>query len=235
MKDFHFQSSNSIWFSGHLGLGDTLICAGIIRHLANMYDLVVVPAKPNNVESVSYLFHDDPRIIVRYVLDDDDAHFIMNEVWKGHKLVIGQWGQGFNGSEFDRSFYAQAGLDFDVRWTGFALKREKEQEIQNFYEPPYVFVHQDKKRGFLIEFGRIPSILTVVQPNKVLSNNLFAYVPAILGATEIHVINSSFALMVDSLPDSWWPGGKVPPLYLHTYARPGGEMPIFRKQWIKLD
>lgn len=220
----------------HQGMGDHLIICGLVRHLAKEYDLVVVPAKANNYESVGYMYRDLPNVVVRYVLDDQDQSFFFNSVWKGEKLVLGNGGEGgFVGSRFDQEFYRQANLSFQLRWDYFHFVREPSQEINlNMFssEPEYIFVHQDKDRGFRIADLQIRAqnlnfkLPEIVEPDRNVSRNLFAWLPAILNASQIHCINSSFAILIDSLPRI--EGQK---LFLHAYARSISETPTFRHDW----
>lgn len=225
----------NICISFHLGCGDALICNGLIRHYAKLYDLVVVMAKPNNFETVAYMLRDLGNVVVRYVVDDEGASVFRDQVWKGEKLVLGNGGEGgFVGARFDQEFYRQANLSFQLRWDYFHFVREPSQEINlNMFscEPEYAFVHQDKDRGFRIADLQIRAqnqgfkLPEIVEPDRNVSRNLFAWLPAILNASQIHCINSSFALLVDSLPRI-----EGQQLFLHAYARKG-ETPTFRHDW----
>lgn len=227
---------NNICVRYNLGMGDTLICSGLIRQLAKTCDLVVVMSKPGNYESTAYLFHDLPNVVVRYVVDDEGASLFFNEVWKGKKLLLGCGGNGnFDESHFDQEFYRQAEMSFQLRWDNFHVQRESCQEVNlNMFsaEPEFIFVHQDVERGFRIEENQIRlqnrgfKLPEIVKPDKRHSNNLFAWIPALMNASQIHCINSSFALLVDSLPRV--EGQK---LFLHQYARTIGQMPTLRYDW----
>lgn len=222
---------NNICLHVHQGCGDHLILNGLVRHLAKIYDLVVVPAKTNNFESVAYMYRDLSNVVVRYVLDDNDQTFFFNEVWKGKKLALGNGGEGgFIGARFDTEFYRQADLSFQLRWDYFHFERDTSQEVNiNLFtsEPTFAFIHEDGIRNMPIRMDLLPNI-EHVRPDVMYSRNIFAWVPLLVNATEIHCINSSFAILVDSMERV--PGQK---LYLHAYARVG-ETPTFRYDWIIL-
>lgn len=210
-------------------MGDLIICTGLIRHLAKVYDMVVIPVKYHNLQSSNYLFHDLPNVFIRAVEDDEDADQFCNNVFKGEKLYLGHFNQPFDAQKFDAEFYRQANLSFDLRWSGFHVERKKEMEVELPLSTPgkFAFVHEDLARGYAIRDDLID--WEEYHPHPSVSLNLFAYIPVLQAATEVHCINSSFALLVDSidLPQN-------PKLFLHLYSRPGGEVPTFRKEWVRL-
>jgi hypothetical protein len=120
---------------------------------------------------------------------------------------------------FDHNFYHQAGVDFECRWTSFSAPRdiEKEEELfrlLNCGEAPYLFVHEDERRKFVINRKLLPGGLRIIEPTADHTiYNLIDYRKVIEHACEIHVIESSFAAYIESLTSTG-------PLFAHRYARP---------------
>ena len=50
------------FFMPHLGLGDHIICNGILRKLRESYDIVHMPVKNHNLLNVQDMFKDDTGI-----------------------------------------------------------------------------------------------------------------------------------------------------------------------------
>lgn len=228
----------------NLGLGDMIITNPIIRHYATQNDLVCVPVKYHNVASVTYMLRDLLNVVIRPVEDHDEAMMFAERVWKGEKLLLGPHGGHFESNKFDQEFYRQAGLPFSHRWDLWNCVRDEQAE-SNIWNEGYIegkiedweadgldwgFVHQDHTRGFSIDPKFVPCWPRAIEPNwpQATSENLFAWWAVIEMAHEVHCINSSFALFIDSIALP-----KNPKLYLHLYARPDGEVPTFRKDWIK--
>lgn len=223
--------TKSIYIYHHLGLGDSIICSGIVRQLAKEYDLICVPCKYHNLESINYLYHDLEQVAVRAVVDDEEATMFGNQVWKGEKLYLGVHGEPpFFAERFDQEFYRQAGMSMQLRWDNFFVKREPAMEapvLAKYEEKPFCqFTHDDPERGFVIQGKSHKGF----QPDRSITGNIFAYIPVLERVDFINCINSSFALLVDSiaLPQN-------PKLFLHAYARPSGEMPILLKPWTILN
>lgn len=204
----------------HLGLGDALICNGLFRALARTHNTISIPAKPHNVASVAWMLSDVANITVFPIVDDGFMEVLRNA--DEPKLGLGYYAsEPFDRTIFDQEFYRQAGVAFSERWDGWALP-----QVENDWSKPgeFSFIHQDVDRGYVINKDKLPAIPSFVPlPN----GNLFLHMPALQAATEIHCINSVFAILADSVPL------KATKLVLHAYAR-DGELPTFRKSWTVL-
>lgn len=211
---------------GHLGLGDMLIINGLVRHFAAFEPnrFIHVLCKAHNVPTVECMFSDLETVEVKSVKDDLEADKCAQEFEDdGIAEILRLSGSG---DGFDKQFYDCAGVPFEERWTRFRWGTGR-----GYIEPPlkpYSFVHEDAERGFRIDYARVGSwIPLIVRPNRVLGDgNLFAWTHVLDQAREIHCIPSAFSVLVDSIPLAG--DGD---LYLHKYARPGGELPTYRKNW----
>ena len=63
----------------HLGLGDHIICNGMVRHYKEIYGKVTVFCKPHNYENVKYMYRDDEDITVLPVGEDWDVNVYIFE------------------------------------------------------------------------------------------------------------------------------------------------------------
>jgi hypothetical protein len=76
-----------------------------------------------------------------------------------------------------------------------------------------IYLHEDKNREFVINRKRIDSKLKIVEPVTGLSQfSLFDYRKVLEEASEIHLIESSFAAFAESID-------LTQKLYAHRYAR----------------
>lgn len=218
----------SIVIRGHLGLGDHLICNGLVRVYAEQYDRVIVPCKRHNEPSVRQMFLDNPKIQPLPVDDDAEADKVSGLLEEtGSDLIkLGMFGERpFDITRFDSEMYRQAGVPFIKRWNRFEFKLPEDP-----VDPPlcdYAFVHDDPSRGFRIDVRRL-SKMKIIKPSHV--GTIFHWLPTIFGAKEISCVDSCFAILVDSLTLHDF---KVP-LLLHLYAR-RDKPPHYRKQWEVLE
>jgi hypothetical protein len=200
--DDAMTSGEEILFLGHLGLGDHLICGPIVRSLAKEYSTVAVLCKTHNLHTVSFFFRDVSNIECFSVADDDEAIAAKEAVCKEDMTVVGLgvWSdKPFDRVHWDKSFYDQAGMDFQDRWSQFTCVRQPSRELE-VPEEPYCLIHEDKKRGYLIDRKRLPKLPIVeITPEK--TANLFDWWGLVESATELHLMESCVAILADSLPE----------------------------------
>lgn len=214
----------NLFLNWNLGLGDAIICNGLVRWLVGMCGYhITIPALSRNMASVRFMFRDNPRIGIAEVLNDNGKNVLADN--SEHVLLVGDshpdWSKKEQG--FDYEFYAQAGVNFDVRWDWFFVPRQRANEIHNGYTG-YAFVHDDMDSGLLIKDPCLP----VFRP--AISSSIFDYYPVIMKATEIHCIDSAFACWIDSMPET---GQK---LYYHDIKPMADDRSrlTLRRNWIKV-
>jgi hypothetical protein len=220
----------------NLGLGDAIICNGIINNIAKNFDTVFIFCKPKFYESIKFLYNDNPKV-VPLPADDSEALAIYSKLTTNFKamytsLVIIPISKAFN-LNFDQAFYKAANLDFEKRFTDFKLNRDKKRELDlfnklNLKPGKYIFLHDDKTRNFNINRNHIQDkSLPVVFPDHNLTNNIFDFCHIIENAAELHVIDSSFKNLCENLDI------KTKKLFYHCNYIPRN-VTISKKNWVKL-
>jgi hypothetical protein len=229
------MKSDNILIVHHLGLGDHIICNALYRELAKRHDMVCLPVKYHNCASVEYMLRNVPNCVIRPVEDDADMMFFASEVWKHEIKWIGNTGPNFIGSDWDVSFYQQAGVEFSDRWTKWECPRDGKAEdniakLMLTEGERTVFIHEDSARGLQIDITRVQigfDHAIFVTPGY--TNILFHWRKVIEACDEIHCIPSSFAAFIDSIPLP-----KNPKLFLHHYTRANEPLMKINKNWTVL-
>jgi hypothetical protein len=202
----------------HLGLGDHIICNGLVRKIKESYEKVVVFCKTPNYENVSYMFRDDPNIIIK-PFDNDE---LVSEYIRTNNLLNDTIKVGFdklwdgNPRTFDIGFYNSVNIPFECRFSHFKFLRdpEKEKEIINALNPnndPFIFLHEDKNRGFLLDRNKIRKDIKIIEND--LRFNLFDMLGLIEMSDEVHLMQSSIKDLINSFVID------KPTIYHHTYVR----------------
>lgn len=203
----------------HLGLGDTIICNGIINNYSDKLDALYIFSKPKFLSSVKFLYRYNYKVNV-IPADDNEASVIFKHITTDFKLLLG-FGElekiikEYN-LNFDEAFYKLAGLNFERRFTDFYLVRDYQREsyflnnqIKNNQE--YIFLHDDPSRNLIIDRNYIKNKnLPIITPDNSITDNIFDYCKIIENASEIHVMDSSFKNLAESL------NIKTDQLYYHT-------------------
>ena len=217
----------------HLGLGDSILCNGLLRSLHQEYRVTTF-CKHFNHDTLLAMFGDLKDINIIKVANDSEAMKFVNDFGKFYDeyLGLGFFGKDFlkNSKLFDESFYRQAGVSYNKRWSLFKCpdNQEKQDELYSNIKKKYIFVHDDPSRGYSIHPRFLPD-KNVYRPKHNLGNSsnytVFDYRKIIENAEEIHCMDSSFACYIDHLP-----GIKNKLKYIHRYIRKDGG-PLYKNNW----
>ena len=185
----------------HLGLGDHLICNGLVHTILDREDFVYLAARRRNLSSVRCLYSEEPRVEVFPIDregDDVDAF--------ARRLGLPVIRIGFEHCDkkrFDESFYEQMEVPFEDRYRRSRLPQHIADEDRLFErvapQGDYLLTHRENSLGLFNL--RIDSDLPRVDIRMGMdpSNNLLACRRLIMQAREIHCVNSSVLHLVDSL------------------------------------
>lgn len=194
----------------HLGLGDHVICNGMVRYLRNKHGEVTVFCKANNHKNVQYMYRDDDKIKVFPLNSDSDVERYI----RSNNLTKDTIRAGFvrrPDQRFDDVLYETAGVPFNARFDNFYIQRdlEREKEIYNTLNPnnePYIFTHG-------VDMRRVRGDLKVIEnPVEYL---IFELIGILENSVEVHLMESSLKCLAGSIPMS------KPKFFFHKYARDG--------------
>jgi hypothetical protein len=137
----------------------------------------------------------------------------------------------YDGS-FEKSFYHSMNINYNNKWDKFYVPRNKESELDlfnkfNIKENEYIFIHEDKSRGQIIDRSKIENKnLTIVEVNPSITSNIFNWRYIIENAAEVHCIESCFMYFTDLIETN----GK---LFDHRYTKQTEAitLPINKKNW----
>lgn len=216
------RNSVGVFIRPHLGLGDAFILNGLVRAVSKESDLVVFPVKHRNIPTVKQMWSDVKNVKIVGVENDAEADAMLAS-HRGESIRLGMFGSKWNGGKpgWDKQFYVTAGVPFEDRWGQFSIGNRSANEHKLNCEK-FAVIHEDASRGYVIANDRRPSI-----PSFTLwpSETLFDFLWMLENAEEIHAIDSSVAILADSIQT------KASRLVLHLYARDGAKPPTYKKAW----
>jgi len=191
----------------HLGLGDHVICNGLIRTVIDERESYSMFVKSHNLTSVKFMYRDLPNL--NFIEGDDEfaqSYLRNNFVTMDKLILIGFCQMPLPGArDFDDSFYLQHGVPFEKRWSAFKVERDLESEKKlfdkfNVKEGEYIFIHDDADRNLIIDDSVVQNKeLRIIRPLKGLTDNIFDYCYLMEHSAESHFMDSSFRLVFDSL------------------------------------
>jgi hypothetical protein len=234
---------NPLVLHHHLGMGDHIICNGMVRALLNnakFYTDVFVFAKERNAKRVVRMFDDDSRIhVISIPSDKDEIDYINEFVSQNHIMNFVRCGFGAVDNlrlmgvakDFDEALYLSVGVPYEKRWSEFRIRRDPVEEGRvyrklNPTKEPFMFVHDDPSRGISFTPSN-PNGLKIIKNDP--TEDIFDMCLLLEKATEIHCMESSFRCLIEHLPMVKCP------LFLHTGVRTDGHgesiVSGVRKKW----
>jgi hypothetical protein len=195
----------SILIHHHLGLGDHLVCNGLVRELTRQSgaEIACLIVAHNNYSSVRKMYLDEPRICCvtpgNYDFSYHDAENYLNDNMHFDSVyhITTKGGR----SDWDACFYECAGVPFEKRWSAFKCYRDpgREDELLRLINPdgvPFVLVHEECSNvHYNINLNR--NRLKVVKVSKLMDCNgqqfdITDWCKAIERASQVHCVDSSF-------------------------------------------
>lgn len=201
----------------HLGLGDHLICNGLVRSVVKPNEQYILFVKPHNRVTVEFMYRDLPNLKVYEADDNGVNNYFRNNKIQGSDVIVGGFRQFPGARCFDESFYIQNNIPFENKWTHFKVQRDldSEQKLFNKFNvkpKEYIFIHDDER--YRVDLNRVENNhLPIVKCEKGHTENLFDYLMLVENALACHTIESSLQFIIDSL-------NLNPENYVHRYARP---------------
>ena len=221
----------------HHGMGDELICNGLVREYCKRYETIGIFCLKRNYPSVSFMYRDLTNLRIHVVNSHTERMrfrlfnpFRFGQNRYDEVRAIDAYDDE-SGIRFERQIYNKFGVPLEKKWDSFFVERDRTREEAIIKKVgvsgPYQFVHDDSR--FPLDRARISQTLPIIQPTKELTNNVFDCCGVIERAAEIHVVDSSFIVLIDCLPYA----NDVQRLYKHQYARatPAAQSPMLRKPW----
>jgi hypothetical protein len=199
----------------HQGMGDHIICNGLVRHFAEQIGDVAVFCKPQYRDNMEWMYRDDSRIKVLAIgQDQDTVNYIVRNSLQNDTILVGfqeLWDKWIPlVSSFDEAFYKMVNVPFEYRFTKFNFLRddEREQNAYNSVNPtnePYIFLHGD------IDRSKVRSDLKIIEnPTEF---GIFDIIKILENAEEIHIMESSIKCLLCSFQF------EKPKLFYHQYVR----------------
>src|SRR5258708_974030 len=197
----------------HIGLGDTIIQAGLFVELYKREGLIAIPAYYKYAHSVRSIFKNYPQIEVYTLPHEDgwdfgsppDTAYDVCQSWTGYdtknEIRLGVYHSDI-GEDFTKSYYRQAGIDYNKRWDSDPIPIAACHYDRQWEWLPGInrnFLHDDPKRGYNITKLINRDNCAIAGGNYPMTSSILSYFDIIRTARKICVIDSCFFHLVESL------------------------------------
>ena len=216
------RKSGIVMLEPRAGLGDTLICAGLIKELANRNPnkfFYYACIAPKSFHTISWILSELSNVYPIPVKGGKEARQLAG-FWNCEHWEIGA--SYVDLKRFDESYYEQLKVPFRFRWEENQIKSgpqaKKLLEKINPNKDEYILVcntaSSDVSYDLIIPNLRNIKVIYVYPA----TNNLCDWVELMNEASEIHTIDTSFIHLVEGY---FYKSESHPKLYFHL-ARPSG-------------
>ena len=196
------RKKNVVLIEAHFGLGDNLICLGLIRTLAEQnpntrYHLVCLP---QYFHSVAWMLQSSKNVFPTVVTSGREARQLANFLNATYKTI------GIDNIDikrFDESFYEEYGIPFEYRWSKCATPAGPLSESLfaqlNPRNEPYMLVCRTESGNntYPLKIDN-PSNLKVIEIFPA-THNIYDWTKLVESAEEIHSIDTSFLHFVENV------------------------------------
>ena len=204
----------------HLGLGDLILCNGLVRHLIsaeNNSKKNFLICKNSNLKSAKFMYRDIKNLKIIAINERKDVEKQVNLFLKkfsnkevnyikiGYEFYVPTEFLNINSKDSrwpcDIVFYKQFNIPFKFRYTKSFWKRDLISEKKLFNKltnkKKYAFIHDDASRGLIIDEKHISKNLKIIRNNN--NELIFNYGLLLENADEIHIMESSFRQLMETL------------------------------------
>lgn len=189
----------------HLGLGDFLVCNGIVNYLSTIYSEIFIPVVSQYYEMIDFMYSENNKVKL-FEISTNNRDEQIDKFSIGNSLQILKVGfEEVGKKEFNLAFYKQLKIPYRTSFDYFKLPEStKSKDLMdhlvsyfNVDKNNICLVHNNShNQDFELEFIKNKQIIYVNKESDIY-NNLFLYQDVIQSAKEIHCINSSFVHLVE--------------------------------------
>lgn len=187
----------------HMGLGDHILCNGMVRYLASVFPLTLF-VKREYFDSVKFMFRDMTNVSFIEVQNDQDAW--MKQLPNTLKTGLFFSPNWHTTESWCKSFYTNLGLEFSIMYSHFFIQRDFDREnklydklVNHIGTDKYIVVHDDPRFENIDIQSDIPVVKVCRGRFPFHVDVIFDYCKILENAVEFHGYDSSFAWIIELL------------------------------------
>lgn len=229
--------NNSFIAHTHTGLGDHIVCNGLINYFSEKFEKIYLPVKSRDLKNINYLYSQASNIEI-FKIENNTEEKDVQQFSRTNKLKVLKVGFKKRFPPFNKSFYDQFNLPYTISIEKFFIPRDSDKEselfnyLKDFYniKKEFQLVHNQSSIGKvdLNTNKYLPSIF--IDKDTDIFKNIFYYAKVIELASEIHCLDSSFIHLVERIQTK-------ANLYFHNIKKEGqkGAQLYLTKNWKEIN
>jgi hypothetical protein len=219
VKNVFLKRNNIIVVEPRYGLGDSIVCNGIVRELAKKNpQKIIYYACPNlkNYHSILWMLYDLSNVYVialKYAREARQLSGFWNATYIG--ICVNDSEFKLNQTTWDNFYYKTVNLNLELKWDNVNIKegvyaRSLEEELNPSQEKYILVCNSGSEMTYQLEIENPQRLKIIIF--KPITNNIFDWVSLIKNASEIHTIDTVLVHLAESILHREF---KPPQLFLH--------------------
>ena len=206
-------SKDSFVLYHHLGLGDVIICNGMVNYISRSFKRIHLIVDKKFYKQISFLYSENSsvQVVPADLEKPNHANNFVSEYSNEYNLEVLKVGwENIDWSKykkpFNESIYKQLGINYSYSYNYFYIPNDKTREdalvnhLIDYYNADInniKLVHQTaSNKNYAIKLNPKENYIFIEKESD-LFKNIFLYSGLISISKEIHCINSSFIHLVD--------------------------------------
>jgi len=192
----------------HLGLGDSIVCNGLVNYLSKEYNKIYLPVKGSIFSTIDYLYSENEKVKLFEISNENREEDIYKFAVDKKIKILRVGYSNVKDVPFNLAFYKQLNMPYRYTYKYFSLPDGINKEIQlkdhlvKFYKVDssnYSIVHNEYQwPGGTFELDKLDKKNTIyVTKESDIFKNILLYRKLIEDAKSIHCINGSFLHLVE--------------------------------------
>ena len=190
----------------HLGLGDSIVCNGMVNYLSKDFEKIYLPVKDNNYKTIKFLYSENNRVEIFKVENETRENDVSNFANNNNLEILRVGFKNVGDTPFNKAFYKQLNLPYKYSIKYFSIPRSDSMQdnlmkhLVEYYkikDNKFNVIHNESS-GKKYELKNINGTNNIfVSKESDIYGNMLLYKKLIENAEEIHCINSSFIHLVE--------------------------------------
>lgn len=192
----------------HLGLGDFIVCNGMVNYLSNKFKKIYIPVVSEPYfKMIQYLYSENENVNIFKIKNDNRDSQVIKFASTFELPILKVGFRKVRKQPFNEAFYNQLDLPYKLSFSHFNLPSSSKEKMLTKHLIDYYkvdkncfnLVHSDSHDGSYDLKNLGDENIIFVNKDSDLFKNIFLYRDVIGRAQEIHCINSVFVHLVERL------------------------------------
>ena len=96
----------------HLGLGDSIVCNGMVNYLSKHFEKIYLPVKDNNYKTMKFLYSENNRVEIFKVENETRENDVSNFANNNNLEILRVGFKNVGDTPFNKAFYKQLNLPY---------------------------------------------------------------------------------------------------------------------------